>query len=92
MAETKSVIVSTGDIKQDYEVIDFIDFYHSSDYFDYGGAVELLKEEAAERGADGVIHISFHQRDAVGTKKVCFSEETIAIREIYAWGTLIRLK
>jgi len=86
-------IKSTGDICEPYECLDIITAWKSSEGdFDYQGALAILLDYAKKNGADGVIHVNFNERSAVGTKKVCFSDQNVSIFEVRTWGTMIKLK
>ena len=86
-------IVSAGDICETYECLDLITASKSGEgEFDYQGALAHLVAHAKKSGADGVIHVQFNERSAVGTKKVCFQDQTITIFAVRAWGTMIKLK
>jgi uncharacterized protein YbjQ (UPF0145 family) len=86
-------ITSAGDICEPYVCMDLITAHKSNEGdFDYQGALTLLVDHAKKNGADGVIHVSFNERSAVGTKKVCFQDQNITIFEVRVWGTMIKLK
>ncbi|MFM8575993.1 MAG: hypothetical protein ACKOBF_09015 [Limnohabitans sp.] len=86
-------ITSAGDICEPYECMDLITAYKSGEgNFDYQGALAFLVDHAKKSGADGVIHVNFNERSAVGTKKVCFQDQTVTIFEVRVWGTMIKLK
>jgi hypothetical protein len=86
-------ITSAGDICEPYESLDLITAHKGGEgSFDYQAALALLVEHAKKNGADGIIHVSFNERSAVGTKKVCFQDQSVTIFEVRAWGTMIKLK
>lgn len=86
-------ITSAGDICEPYESLGVVTAWKSGEgEFDYQGALAILVKHAKGNGADGVIHVSFNERSAVGTKKVCFQDQTVTIFEVRAWGTMIKLK
>ena len=86
-------ITSAGDICEPYETLDLITAHKGGEgSFDYQAALALLVEHAKKNGADGIIHVSFNERSAVGTKKVCFQDQSVTIFEVRAWGTMIKIK
>ena len=86
-------ITSAGDICEPYESLELITAQKGSEGdFDYQGALAFLVEHAKKNGADGIIHVQFNERSAVGTKKVCFQDQSVTIFEVRAWGTMIKLK
>lgn len=86
-------ITSAGDICEPYECLDLITASENSEgNFDYQGALAILVNYAKKNGADGVIHVNFNERSAVGTKKVCFQDQSVTIFEVRVWGTMIKLK
>lgn len=87
------MIYSTGDIQESYESLGVIYADHSSEgAFDYMGALKLLTDLAEAEQADGVIHISFNERMAIGQKQVCFQNQDVQMPEVRVWGTMIKLK
>jgi len=86
-------ITSAGDICEPYESLELITAQKGGEgEFDYQGAMALLVEHAKKNGADGIIHVNFNERSAVGTKKVCFQDQSVTIFEVRAWGTMIKIK
>jgi hypothetical protein len=86
-------ITSAGEICEPYESMGVIDSnYVSENFFDYGTALTLLREYAQNNGADGVIHIHYNERSAIGEKTVCFSKQNVTVFEVRCWGTMIKLK
>jgi hypothetical protein len=86
-------ITSAGDICEPYESLDLITAHKGGEgSFDYQATLALLVEHAKKNGADGIIHVQFNERSAVGTKKVCFQDHSVTIFEVRAWGTMIKLK
>lgn len=83
-------VVSTGGICEPYECIDVVvTSNRGTGSFDYIGAYKTLVDHAKRQGADGLIHIGFNERSAIG--KTCFGgEETVY--ETRCWGTMIKLK
>lgn len=86
-------VTSAGDICEPYETMGIITAHKSNEgNFDYQDAMSLLVDYAKKNGADGVIHVSFNERSAVGTKKVCFQDQSVTVFEVRVWGTMIKLK
>ena len=86
-------ITSAGEICEPYESLELITAHKGGEgSFDYQAALALLVEHAKKNGADGIIHVQFNERSAVGTKKVCFQDQSVTIFEVRAWGTMIKLK
>lgn len=86
-------ITSAGNICEPFESLGIITAFKSTEgNFDYQDALALLIDHAKKNGADGVIHVSFNERSAVGTKKVCFQNQSVTIFEVRVWGTMIKLK
>lgn len=86
-------ITSTGNICEKYECLEVITAWKTTEgNFDYTGALDFLIDHAKKNGADGVINIGFNERSAVGTKKVCFSDQKVTVFEVRTWGTMIKLK
>jgi len=86
-------ITSAGDICETYECMDVITAFKSGEgNFDYPGALAFLVDQAKKNGADGLIHVNFNERSSVGTKKVCFQDQSVTIFEVRVWGTMIKVK
>jgi uncharacterized protein YbjQ (UPF0145 family) len=85
------MITSAGDIKQNYESLGVLfASYSSKKSFEYLSALAQLQKFASEKGADGVIHVNFNERSALG-KEGCFGNDTVQIFEVRCWGTMIKL-
>ncbi len=91
-----SVILSTGDIRQDYTILDTVFAYGSSTegflksanpIEAYKKVGELLKQNAAKIGADGIVYATFDYRVAV--KSGCLSGGQAF--EVFAYGTAVKL-
>lgn len=97
------MIVATGNINEDYEVLDVVHAMVSRrpkkpGFFKapvlpvveaYQAATAALVEAAKKLEGDGVINIGYDQR-VVSTPAGCGSDSS-AILEVTAWGTVIRL-
>jgi hypothetical protein len=90
-----NLILSTGDIRQNYTIIDPVFAYGSSnDGFlktanpleAYSKVADLLKDRAAKMGADGIIHATFDYR--VAAKTGCGGGKAF---EVFAYGTAVKL-
>ncbi|MFO8041117.1 MAG: heavy metal-binding domain-containing protein [Sodalinema sp.] len=90
------MIVSSGGICQDYEVMGLVVGFHStaegcSGKVDvsnaYQMALQRLQESAEAKGANGVIFVNFQNRP--GTKAGC-STPTESL-DIFAWGTAVKI-
>ena len=82
---------STGNIEQKYQVLDVVFGYSdSNDGFNYPAATNSLGSVAKDLEADAVINIAYHQREYVGTKKVCFQNQDERRFEIFASGTAVK--
>ena len=86
------MIISTGDLKQNYEIIDvvFAMDSHKGGLFssvDPNKAFEGVKDELASKcqaaGGDAVINCQFEYRVAMDGKK--------QVLEIFAYGTIVKL-
>lgn len=87
------MLFSTGDIKQEYNIIDIIFAYGSTKEGFFGGtntnkAFEEVKAELSKKcttiGGDAIINCHFEHRVAVDGKKQAF--------EIFAYGTAVKLQ
>lgn len=86
-------VTSAGDICEPYECMAVITANTNNETgFDYQSALALLTDYAKKNGADGVIHVNFNERSAVGTKRVCFQDQNVQIFEVRVWGTMIKFK
>tara|TARA_B100001250_G_C19379303_1_gene605498 strand:+ start:131 stop:640 length:510 start_codon:yes stop_codon:yes gene_type:complete len=95
-ANLDKIIISTGDIKSKYSIIDTIMVF---DYEVAGlfkgvepkDAFESVKEHmravAVEKGGNAVINCQFQFRYAVSTKLLFFAQAF----ELYAYGTVVRI-
>jgi len=85
------IIVTSGDLKKDYEIIGMVSDYFSSiitkkpeksdDIFDF--VVNKLKEKAKNMGGDAIISIRF-QREYIGGSYVQGPT-------LFAYGTVVKL-
>ena len=88
------IIVSTGDIKRDYEVLKPIHLFHHSlnnkerfgeknisvdDVIDY--IIEEMKEEAKEAGGDAILFL-----------RVDFEQLQLSGTQYFVYGTLVKFK
>lgn len=102
--KASKVKITTGDIKQDYEILKIV-FQLGSDaggglgmIFGTGGSADsafdnaemLLKHKAAELGCDYVINAVFNQRIAVGEKSALGGYNQVI--EVFAYGTAVKTK
>jgi hypothetical protein len=92
-----NVILSTGDIRRDYEIIDTVFAYGSSHegFLKSANPIEayqkvgdVLKQNAKKKGADGIVFTTFDYRVAV--KSGCMSSGQSF--EVFAYGTAIKFK
>lgn len=90
-----NLILSTGDIRQNYTIIDPVFAYGSSNngflkmvnpLEAYSKATELLKDRVAKKGADGIIQATFDYRVAANTG--CSGEKAF---EVFTYGTAVKL-
>ena len=82
---------STGEIENNYEVIDVVFGYSdSATGFAYKEATQNLGTVAEKLNADAVINISYKHREYTGTKKVCFQDQTENRFEMFATGTAVK--
>ena len=95
---TTSLIKSTGDIPEPYEVLGLVYGYrlrraegcaNQVAIIDaFKEAASTLDESARAMGGDATIHIDFLQRDTSSAS--CGSSKPAS--EVYAWGTAVRRK
>ena len=87
------MIFSTGDLKQNYSIIDIIFTYGSTKEGFFGGtntnkAFEDVKAELSKKceaiGGDAVINCRFEHRVAVDGRKQVF--------ELFAYGTAVKIQ
>ena len=87
----KNIIITSGDLKSDYEVIGMITHYFSSivqkkpetadDIFQF--VLERLKEKAERLGGDAIVSVRF-QREYVGSGYVQGST-------LFSYGTVVKI-
>lgn len=90
----KEIIVSTGDIKRDYDVIKPIFYFHhtlmNKDVFGeknisttklIGLIIEKMKEEADLLGADAILYL-----------RVDFEQMQLGGTQYFVYGTLVKFK
>ncbi len=91
-----NILVTTGDIKEDYEIVDAIFALDSCTEGVFKGAdpnkafdkvKDGLRKKANELGAHAVINCEFEYRVAV-SQGIMSSKQVI---EIFAYGTAVRL-
>jgi len=91
------VILTTGDIREDYQILDTIIALegHQAGYFDtanpataFDGVKKQLRENAYDMGADAVVHCQFEYR--VAAERGLFGSKQAI--EIFAYGTAVKLK
>ncbi|OQY74439.1 MAG: hypothetical protein B6D44_04255 [Ignavibacteriales bacterium UTCHB2] len=90
----KEIVVSTGDIKKDYDVLRLIHLFHHSlnnkdrfgeknlsvdDVIDH--IIEEMKEEASEEGGDAIINL-----------RVDFEQLQLSGTQYFVYGTLVKFK
>ena len=93
-----SVLKSTGDIPESYEVLGLVYGYRLRSAEGCANQVAIidafkeaastLDESTRAMGGDAVIHIGFLQRDTSASS--CGSSKPAS--EVYAWGTAVRRK
>ena len=92
-----NILITTGDIKEDYEVIDAVFALDSCKESFFKGAdpnvafdrvKNALREKAAQLGGHAVINCQFEYRVAVSSNAFSGSKQVI---EIFAYGTAVRL-
>ena len=86
----KSIIVTSGDLKNDYKIIGMVSHYFSSivtkkpetadDIFYF--VVEKLKEKAEKLGGDAIVSVRF-QREYIGSGYVQGST-------LFSYGTVVK--
>lgn len=90
----ENFIVSTGDVKMDYEVIRPVHYYHItlSNKETFGEKnipfddvidriIDLLKEESIAEGGNGIIYL-----------RVSFNPLSVGGSQIFVYGTMIKTK
>lgn len=91
------MIVSTTDIKKDYEILDVVFAYGSSGtgwlktanpMEAYPKVLEELKSNAVKIGAEAIVGATFDYRVAVGTG--CSNGKQVF--EVFAYGTAVKFK
>jgi hypothetical protein len=91
--ETKFIPTSTGDIKENYHVLDtiFAIDSNSAGFFSgadpsvaFDGVKEQLRKKCASIGGDAVIYCEYQYRVALDGKKQCI--------EIFAYGTAVKFE
>ena len=85
-----NIIVTSGDLKKDYEIVGMVSHYFSSiiikkpstadEIFDF--VVEKLKEKAEELGGDAIVSVRF-QREYIGSGYVQGST-------LFSYGTVVK--
>lgn len=99
------MLTAAGNINEPYEVVGVVHAMASrspqSEGFGkpkvmpvmatYQDALSRLTEAAARSGANGVIHVAYEQRLAVGSRPGCTGDKTEQVLEVYAWGTAVIL-
>ena len=96
-SNNSNILITTSDIKDDYEIIDAIfaldscreGFFNAADpnkAFDK--VKDALRKKASELGAHAVINCQFEYRVALSTVSFGSSKQVIAI---FAYGTAVRL-
>lgn len=93
-----SIILTTGDLKKDYEILDLIFEMgaHKAGFFEisanpnsaFDKIREQLKSSAAKLSADAVINCQFEYRVAVTPGMLGGSQ----VMEIFAYGTAVKFK
>ncbi len=90
------MLVSSGDIRQSYEVLGLVTAYASNEQSFAGSisgeeaykrAIERLRDAAAREGADALIYVNLHGN--MGIKRALVGE--VQMYEVFAWGTAVRL-
>ncbi len=96
-----TVILTTGDIKHPYEILDVIVTVaaHQAGYFDaanpssaFGGIKMALRKIAYDMGANTVIHCQFEYRVGAGQGLLSRYLGGKQFVEIFAYGTAVKLK
>jgi len=91
------MLTSSGSIEEEYETIGLVVGFASSRQTwrgtvdvpkAYKASLQSLVESARARGADGVIHVSFQNRVAIGPG--CAGSKQVF--EVFAWGTAVKLR
>jgi len=91
------VTLSTGDLKEPYDIIDVVFAYGSSGegflktanpIEAYGKVADQLRERAAKVGANGIVNASFDYRMAVGSG--CSSGKQVF--EVFAYVTAVKVR
>lgn len=92
------ILIATGDLKEDYEIIDVIFAIDSSKEKAFSAAdpnkafanvKNVLKRKCMELGGQAVINCEFEHRIAVSHNALTGSKQVV---EIFAYGTAVRLK
>ena len=92
------VLVATGDLNEDYEIIDVIfaldssteKFFSSADPNQaFANVKDKLRQKCAELGGQAVINCEFEHRVASTTSAFGNAKQVV---EIFAYGTAVRLK
>ena len=90
------IIISTGDVRQNYEIIDTIFALdsHKAGFFStaephkaFAGVTKQLKDQCKKLKGNAVINCQFEYRNALDSG-VFGSKQVI---EIFAYGTVVRL-
>jgi uncharacterized protein YbjQ (UPF0145 family) len=91
------VMLSTGDLKDPYDIVDVVFAYGSSGegflktanpLEAYAKVAEQLRNRAAKAGANGIVHAAFDYRTAAGTG--CSSGKQVF--EVFAYGTAVKIR
>ena len=89
--------LSTGDLKQPYDIVDVVFAYGSSGegflktanpLEAYGKVANELRDHAAKLGANAIVNAAFDYRTASGTG--CSSGKLLF--EVFAYGTAVMLR
>ena len=93
-----NIIISTGDLKQEYEILDtiFAADSHSGGFFSssvspskaFEGVKEQLEKECKKLGGNAVINCQFEYRNAVTEKGIMGGSKHVI--EIFAYGTVVK--
>lgn len=90
------IIISTGDLKQDYEILDtiFAVDSHNGGFFNssvdpqkaFEGVKEKLEKVCKKLGGNAVINCQFEYREALQEKLIGHKQ----VIEIFAYGTAVK--
>jgi uncharacterized protein YbjQ (UPF0145 family) len=93
-ARVARVIVTTGDLKRDYEIVEVVMSLQAGQDWTraWAGVLEALRGDAVKLGCDAVISLQVEHRVFVEQKQAWFETKHIQGVEFFACGTAVRFR